>query len=112
MSYVGCEELSNDQAPGVSNVSSVQDDKRKRKRRPKPGDTAALRRLLWNVLQEAEKVTESDNPEIKLKAASTCATLGGTYLKVLEQHDLAQEVAELREEVRDIKAARSDDIKA
>ena len=83
---------------------AVQHDKRKRKRRPKPGDTAALRRLLWGVLREAETVAESADPDVKLKAASTVATLGGTYLKVLEQHDVVTELEALRKEVRDLKA--------
>ncbi len=85
----------------------MRDAKTSRKRRPKPGDIAALRRLLWACLREAEAVTEADDPELKLKAASTVATLGGIYLRALDQHDLAREVSQLRDEVKSIKEAQS-----
>lgn len=83
-------------------MSDVQNDKRTRKRRPKPGDTAALRRLLWSVLREAEKVADSPDPDVKLKAASTVATLGSTYLKALDQHIIANDIEALRAEVRNL----------
>lgn len=78
----------------------------RRKRRPKPGDIAALRRLLWACLNEAERVMEADDLEVKLRAASTVATLGGVYLRALDQHDLAKQVAELRADLETVKAAQ------
>lgn len=82
------------------------DAKRARKRRPKPGDIAALRRLLWACLREAETVTEATDPELKLKAASTVATLGGIYLRALEQYDVARDIAQLRADLEVVKASQ------
>ena len=77
-------------------MNDAPDDFRKRKRRPKPGDLAALRRILWSAQLEVEKIlTDENSTETKLKAASATATLAGTYLKVLEQADLETRLAAL-----------------
>ena len=78
----------------------------RRKRRPKAGDIGGLRRLLWACLTEAERVMEADDPDVKLRAASTVATLGGVYLRALDQHDLTKQVAELRDDLERVKAAQ------
>lgn len=72
-------------------------DLRKRKRRPKPGDIQALRRILWQALTEVERLLEHDTPELKLKSASTLGVLGGCYLKALQASDLEQRLAALEE---------------
>jgi len=71
------------------------DDKRKRSRRPKAGDTEALRRILWQAALELEKLLSEDQMEAKLKTANALATFGGFYLKAVEQADLEGRVKEL-----------------
>ncbi|MDE2059302.1 MAG: hypothetical protein KGL31_07525 [candidate division NC10 bacterium] len=58
-----------------------------RKRRPKPGDLAALRRRLWYALTQIETLIEDKDPSIKLKAAHALATMAGAYLKASELAD-------------------------
>lgn len=84
----------------------MQNETSKRKRRPKPGDLAALRRLLWSCLREAETVADTANPELKLKAGSTVATLAGIYLRALEQTELTRQVEQLRADLQELKQAR------
>ncbi len=89
-------------------MSSVQDSKkpdlRRRNRRLKVGDAKALRRLLWRVLDEVDRLSDDVDFDAKLKAASTIATLSGIYLRVVEQHDLADKVVSLRAELERVKA--------
>jgi hypothetical protein len=73
------------------------DDKRKRKRRPKAGDTEALRRILWQAALELEKLLSEEQMDAKLKTANALATLGGVYLKAVEQADLEKRVKELEQ---------------
>lgn len=60
----------------------------RRKRRPKPGDLAALRRRLWGALTEIETLIEHEDPHLRLKAAHALATMAGCYLKATELSDL------------------------
>lgn len=70
-------------------------DLRKRKRRPKAGDLGALKRVLWEAVREVEKLLAAESIEAKLRAASTIATLGGTYLKCLQAADLEARIQAL-----------------
>ncbi len=36
-----------------------QDKKTKKKRRPKPGDIASLRRVLWSAIRQVEELLET-----------------------------------------------------
>lgn len=70
-------------------------DFRKRKRRPKPGDIVALRRILWQALCEVETLLTEDDTDTKLRSASALATLGGVYLRAVELSELERRVAAL-----------------
>ena len=61
--------------------------KPKRKRRPKPGDIASLRRVLWQAIREVEEVLDQGDLDTKLKAVSALSTVSGVYLKCNEAHD-------------------------
>jgi hypothetical protein len=77
------------------------DDFRKRKRRPKPGDCAALRRILWQAATEVEKLLERDEVDVKLRSASTLATLGGVYLKAIEAADFEKRLSAVEERLKE-----------
>lgn len=68
----------------------VQDTKPKRKRRPKPGDTNALRRVLWAAIRKVEEVMDdpATEPELVLRAVSALSTASGVYLKAEEQAEI------------------------
>ena len=76
-------------------MNDVPDDLRRRKRRPKPGDIGALRRILWQSALELEKLLQEGSVDTKLKAASALATTSGVYLKALEHADLEARIAAL-----------------
>ncbi len=83
--------------PGDTPATPVPDDRRKRKRRPKAGDVAALKRILWQGLKEVETLLTNDVPDLKLRSASALATLGGVYLKALETADLERRISILEQ---------------
>lgn len=85
-------------------MNDAPDDFRKRKRRPKPGDIAALRRLLWETTLAVEELVRSGDADRTLKAGSTVATLAGVYLKALEFADLDKRLTEL-----EVRVAREND---
>lgn len=68
----------------------AQDAKPKRKRRPKPGDTNALRRVLWAAIRKVEEVMDdpATEPELVLRAVSALSTASGVYLKAEEQAEI------------------------
>lgn len=66
-----------------------------RKGRPKPGDLGALRRLLWGGLLEAEALSKGGDDNTRLRALATMGTLGGTYIKTVEAHDLERRLEAL-----------------
>lgn len=70
-------------------------NKKPRRGRPKPGDSGALRRLLWAGLLEAETLTKTGEVNTKLKALNAIATLGGVYIRAIEVHDLERRIATL-----------------
>jgi hypothetical protein len=81
-------------------------DFRKRKRRPKPGDLSALRRILWQAATEVEKLLERDEVDVKLRSASTLATLGGVYLKAIEAADFEKRLAAVEERLKEQETER------
>jgi hypothetical protein len=81
-------------------------DFRKRKRRPKPGDLGALRRILWQAATEVEKLLERDEVDVKLRSASTLATLGGVYLKAIEAADFEKRLAAVEERLKEQETQR------
>lgn len=68
----------------------AQDAKPRRKRRPKPGDTNALRRVLWAAIRKVEEVMDDPitEPELVLRAVSALSTASGVYLKAEEQAEI------------------------
>lgn len=69
-----------------------------RLRRRKPGDLAALKRVLWRALTEAEALLESGDAMMKLKTVHALATAAGSYVKVIEAHDLEKRIEALEME--------------
>lgn len=74
-------------------------DKSKRRRRPKPGDIASLRRVLWAAIHELEAFTYQPAHDVtldqRLKAVHALATISGQYLRATEQHDLVARIEAL-----------------
>ena len=78
-----------------------------RKRRRKPGDLAALRRVLWQTIVEIEALIESplvddDGEEnvrahqgLVLKGAHALAQLSGSYIRLIEGSDLERRITAL-----------------
>jgi hypothetical protein len=69
------------------------------KRRPKPGDVASLRRVLWAAIRELEHLTYDPPDDVtldhRLRAVHALATISGQYLRATEQHDLVQRIEAL-----------------
>ncbi len=80
---------------------SVSDAKPKRKRRPKPGDVASLRRVLWDAIRKVEHLTETGDPDTVLRAVSALSTAAGVYLKCSAEHGFERELADIRKELHD-----------
>jgi hypothetical protein len=77
-----------------------------RRRRPKPGDIASLRRVLWAAIRECEAMYETDvDADTKLKAFNTIATLSGVYMKTAEAHEAEKAMSEVQERVRALEEA-------
>lgn len=69
-----------------------------KRRRGKPGDLAALLRVVWAALLEADTVlqgTQGDNPELCLKAVHAVSQCAGQYAKLLEIGELEARIAAL-----------------
>jgi hypothetical protein len=83
-------------------VLDVAGVKVKRKRRPKPGDTQALRRTLWSAIRRVEQVMDSPGtePATLLRCVSALATVGGVYLKAEEQAEIITRLKDLERAVR------------
>ncbi len=65
--------------------------------RRRAGNIQALKVELWGAIRAASAVItdpEAD-PEVKLKAASTLATAGGVYLRILEGSETEAKVTDM-----------------
>jgi hypothetical protein len=65
--------------------------------RRRAGNIQALKVELWGAIRAASAVItdpEAD-ADLKLKAASTLATAGGVYLRILEGHETEDRVAQM-----------------
>jgi hypothetical protein len=73
-----------------------------RKRYRKPGSLAKMRGMLWEALLELSGMIEASNAseDRKLRGMHAMAQLAGAYIKVVEVHDLAAQVAELQAAVK------------
>jgi hypothetical protein len=68
------------------------------RRRGKPGDLAALLKVVWHALSEAQAVldsTQGDNPDLCLRAVHAVSQCAGQYAKLLEIGELEARVAAL-----------------
>jgi hypothetical protein len=62
----------------------------------KPGDLAALQRMLWRALRTAERILEeAEEPELQLRAIHAISQTGGQYLKLLETGEFEVRIAAL-----------------
>ena len=87
-------------------MSTGENARSQRLRRRKPGDLGQLRRVLWEVLLEAESLARTGSPETRLKAMHALGTLSGSYLKALEAHELERRVRELEARVGELAEGR------
>jgi hypothetical protein len=73
-----------------------------RKRYRKPGSVAQMRGMLWEALLEASSIVEdeSSTEERKLKGMHALAQLSGCYLRAVEVGDLAKQIADLQEAMK------------
>jgi hypothetical protein len=72
--------------------------------RRRAGNIQALKVEVWGAIRAASAVItdpEAD-PELKLKAASTLATAGGVYLRILEGSETETRVAEMETMMRTV----------
>ncbi|MGC8968108.1 MAG: hypothetical protein ACP5JV_07285 [Thermus sp.] len=65
-----------------------------------------MRRVLWEVLLEAEALARTGSPHEKLRAMHALGTLSGSYLKALEAHELEKRVKDLEERVAELAGGR------
>lgn len=76
--------------------------RRTRKRRPKALDLRALSRVLTTALTALEDdLLAATDPEEKRRAASVLAQVAGVYTKVISETDWQDELAKVKEELRD-----------
>lgn len=74
----------------------MRDAKTKRKRRPKPGDVQALRRVLWAAIRRVEEVIDtSGTTTTVLRAVSALSTAAGVYLKAAEVGELEERLTQI-----------------
>ena len=83
-----------------------------RKRRRKPGDLAALRRVLWSVIVEVEALIEPPRGDdgsgadsrahqaLVLKGAHALAQLSGAYTRVVEGGELEARITALEQALK------------
>jgi hypothetical protein len=77
-----------------------------KKQRAKPGDLAALLRVVWGALLEADAVLQStseDHPELCLKAVHAVSQCAGQYAKLLEVGELEARIAALEAAQRGVR---------
>lgn len=83
-------------APGGTPGIVVQDVKPARRRRPKPGDTASLRRVLWSAIRDVEALIYDPPANVtidqRLRAIHALAAISGQYLRAIEQHEIVQRI--------------------
>ena len=86
-------------------------DPKRRRRRPKPGDVASLRRVLWSAIRDVESVI-SDPPtassvDQRLRAVQALATISGVYLKAIEAHEMSARLDALEEKYEQLMEGRT-----
>jgi hypothetical protein len=85
---------------GMANPSPYQ-GRIGRKRRRKPGDLAALTRVLWQALLEAEAIllAEDSEPEMRLRAANTLSQASLSYLRLIETGEYEARLRAIEEQL-------------
>jgi hypothetical protein len=65
--------------------------------RRRSGNLSALKLEVWSAIRAASTIIAdaTTEPELKLKAASTTATAGGVYLRILEGSDTEDRVTQM-----------------
>ena len=73
-----------------------------RKRYRKPGSVTQMRGMLWEALLQASSIVEDPDAseERKLKSMHALAQLSGCYLRAVEVADLARQVADLQDAMK------------
>lgn len=70
-----------------------------RQRRRKPGDLAALQRVVWQALLEAEAILRDadSEPELKLRGVHAVTQAASAYARLIETGELEARVKRLEE---------------
>jgi hypothetical protein len=65
--------------------------------RRRSGNLSALKLEVWSAIRAASAIIgdPTSEPEVKLKAASTLATAGAVYLRILEGSELEERITRL-----------------
>jgi uncharacterized small protein (DUF1192 family) len=72
-----------------------------KKRRRKPGDLAAVTRVLWHAIVTAEDIlNEADEADMQLRCVHALSQAAGQYAKLLEVGEYESRIAALEAEVR------------
>jgi hypothetical protein len=73
----------------VSNLNANPTKARQaKKRKNKPGNLQDVLGIVWDALQTAQKILESEDPVMQLKAAHGCFQGGMAYAKLYESGEL------------------------
>jgi hypothetical protein len=72
--------------------------------RRRSGNLSALKVELWSAIRAVAVIVGDrySGPELKLKAASTIATVGGVYLRILEGSDTENRVSAMESAMQSI----------
>jgi hypothetical protein len=73
----------------------MDEPKKKRVRRAKPGTRTELLKELWHALKSASSLLDSESADTRLRAVHATSQAGLAYAKVLGDGELEQLVAEL-----------------
>ncbi len=72
-----------------------------KKRARKPGNLAALTRVLWRAVLEAQEIMESaDSDELKLRAIHAISQTSSAYAKLLEIGEFESRLAAVEAELQ------------
>ncbi len=72
---------------------------KRRKRRGKPGDLAALKKELWHAIVTAADLLDHDDAQVRLRAVHAVSQSSAAYRGVYETETLEQRLTELEARV-------------
>lgn len=85
----------------------AQDATKPPKRGTRPGSIRQLRLRLWWAIDEATRLLDQPDPELKLRAIHAMSTAAGTYGRLTELHTLETAVTDVQRELRELRTTLS-----